>query len=75
VQLCDTTDHEQIETEFAKGCARLYLETPTNPTVKITDIFRLSRFAVVLDLGRKDERVYSYRIPIRIRIQNVLLSY
>jgi cystathionine gamma-synthase len=43
VALCDTTDHEQIETEIAKGCALLYLETPTNPTVKIIDIERLAR--------------------------------
>lgn len=43
VELCDTTDHEQIEREVAKGCAMLYLETPTNPTVKIVDIERLSR--------------------------------
>jgi len=45
VQLCDTTDHKQIEYEIAKGCTLLYLETPTNPTVKITDISRLSKFA------------------------------
>jgi len=42
VELCDTTDHEQIEAEVAKGCRLLYLESPTNPTVKITDIKRLA---------------------------------
>jgi cystathionine gamma-synthase len=42
VQLCDTTDHEQIEAEIAKGCDLLYLETPTNPTLKIVDIKRLA---------------------------------
>ena len=42
VQLCDTTDHQQIETEIAKGCQVLYLETPTNPTLKIIDIKRLA---------------------------------
>ncbi len=31
VALCDTTDHEAIEAEVAKGCKVLYLETPTNP--------------------------------------------
>ena len=41
VELCDTTDHEQIETAVAKGCALLYLETPTNPTLKVVDIARL----------------------------------
>lgn len=42
VQLCDTTDHEQIEAEVAKGCQVLYLETPTNPTLKVLDIQRLA---------------------------------
>lgn len=43
VELCDTTNHEQIEAEVARGCRMLYLETPTNPTVKIVDIERLAR--------------------------------
>jgi len=42
VTLCETTDHEQIETEVAKGCDVLYLESPTNPTTKVIDIARLS---------------------------------
>lgn len=45
VKLCDTTDHEQIEAEIAKGCDLLYLETPTNPTLKIVDIKRLAAAA------------------------------
>jgi cystathionine gamma-synthase len=45
VMLCDTTDHEQIEAEIAKGCDLLYLETPTNPTLKIVDIKRLAAAA------------------------------
>ncbi|PRO64272.1 cystathionine gamma-synthase family protein [Alkalicoccus urumqiensis] len=47
VQLCDTGDHEAIEAEIEKGCKVLYLETPTNPTVKITDIKRMA------EAGRK----------------------
>ena len=43
VALCDTTDHEAIEDEIARGCDLLYLETPTNPTIKIVDLARLSR--------------------------------
>ncbi len=43
VELCDTTDHEQIEAEVAKGCQVLYLESPTNPTVKVTDLARLAK--------------------------------
>jgi cystathionine gamma-synthase len=42
VTLCDTTDHEQIESEIAKGCNVVYLETPTNPTTKVVDIARLA---------------------------------
>lgn len=43
VTLCDTTDHEMIEQEVAKGCKVLYLETPTNPTLKVVDLERLIR--------------------------------
>jgi cystathionine gamma-synthase len=43
--LCDTADQEAIEGEIAKGCKLLYLETPTNPTVRIVDIARLARAA------------------------------
>lgn len=41
VTLCETHSHEQIEDEIAKGCDVLYLETPTNPTLKIVDVKRL----------------------------------
>ena len=43
VMLCDTSDHEAIEREIEKGCKVLYLESPTNPTVKITDIKRMAQ--------------------------------
>ena len=43
--LCETGDYEKIEAEIAKGCTVLYLETPTNPTIKITDIKRLASAA------------------------------
>lgn len=42
VALCDTTDHEAIEAEIAKGCQVLYLESPTNPTLKVMDLARLA---------------------------------
>ncbi|AYA74522.1 cystathionine gamma-synthase family protein [Bacillus sp. Y1] len=41
VKLCNTGNHEEIEAEVAKGCKVLYLESPTNPTLKITDIERM----------------------------------
>jgi cystathionine gamma-synthase len=43
VTLCDTTDHDAIEAEIAKGCAVVYLETPTNPTLKVLDLARLAK--------------------------------
>jgi cystathionine gamma-synthase len=45
VQLCDTSDFSQIEAEIARGCKLLYLESPTNPTIKIVDIARLAKAA------------------------------
>lgn len=45
VTLCDTTDHDQIEAEIAKGCDIVYLESPTNPTTKVMDIARLATAA------------------------------
>lgn len=41
VELVDTTDVEAIEAAVARGCDLLYLETPTNPTLKILDLPRL----------------------------------
>ena len=41
-KLCETTNHEEIEAEIAKGCDLVYLETPTNPTLKVVDIKRLA---------------------------------
>lgn len=45
VSLCETTNHEEIEAEVKKGCKMLYLETPTNPTLKILDLKRLIKAA------------------------------
>jgi len=43
--MCETTEHEAIEAEIAKGCTMLYLESPTNPTLKVVDIARLAKAA------------------------------
>lgn len=45
VSLCETGDHEVLEDEIRKGCKVVHLETPTNPTLKITDIERIARAA------------------------------
>lgn len=43
VTLCETADHEAIEAAVGRGCDVLYLETPTNPTLKILDLERLTK--------------------------------
>ncbi len=40
-EICETEDHEAIETAIEKGCDLLYLESPTNPTLKVLDLARL----------------------------------
>src|SRR5687768_10841847 len=45
VGLCDTADADGIEAAVSSGCALLYLETPTNPTLKVTPIARLASAA------------------------------
>ncbi len=45
VTLCETDDHSAIEAEIMNGCSMLYLESPTNPTLKVTDIKRLAAVA------------------------------
>lgn len=45
VVLCETDDHEQIAAAIADGCRLLYLESPTNPTLKIVDLSRLAAAA------------------------------
>lgn len=43
VELCDTEDFDAIEASVARGCDVLYLESPTNPTLKVLDLERLTR--------------------------------
>ena len=45
VELCETGNHEQMEQEIAKGCEMVYLESPTNPTLKIIDLKRVAAAA------------------------------
>jgi len=45
VTLCETEDHDEIEREIARGCQLVYLETPTNPTLKVLDLKRLTECA------------------------------
>jgi cystathionine gamma-synthase len=43
VVLCDTTDGDAVRRAIAAGCRLLYLESPTNPTIKVLDIEALAR--------------------------------
>jgi cystathionine gamma-synthase len=43
--VCDTDDPVGIESAIDKGCDLLYLETPTNPTLKILDLEKLTHIA------------------------------
>jgi cystathionine gamma-synthase len=45
VSLCNTGDHKAIEAAIGQGCKAIYLESPTNPTVKVVDIERLAGVA------------------------------
>ncbi|MGE0589431.1 MAG: cystathionine gamma-synthase family protein [Cyclobacteriaceae bacterium] len=45
VTLCETGNHEEMEAEIAKGCKVVYIETPTNPTLKVVDLKRMIKAA------------------------------
>ena len=44
-EVCDTDDHRALMAAIDRGCDLLYLESPTNPTLKITDIAALAEAA------------------------------
>lgn len=43
--ICETEDSKGIEAAIDEGCDLLYLETPTNPTLKILDLETLTNLA------------------------------
>lgn len=45
VELCETTEITQFERAISSGCDVVYIESPTNPTLKIVDIALLSEMA------------------------------
>jgi len=45
VALCATSDYKAIEAAIGSGCKAVYLETPTNPTLKVIDVRRLAAAA------------------------------
>lgn len=44
-EVCETEDAGAVEAAIARGCRLLYLETPTNPTLKVVDLARLAAAA------------------------------
>ncbi|TVP56023.1 MAG: aminotransferase class V-fold PLP-dependent enzyme [Gemmatimonadales bacterium] len=45
VTLVPTHDAEALAAEIDRGCSLVYLETPTNPTLKVVDIARMAESA------------------------------
>jgi cystathionine gamma-synthase len=45
VTQCETESQEAIEEAIGRGCRLLYLESPTNPTLKVVDVERLAAAA------------------------------
>ncbi len=77
VTLCNTGDHEEIEAEIAKGCKVLYLESPTNPTLKITDIQRLAKAAKAVGALVLIDNTFATPInqnPLRLGVDIVIHS-
>jgi len=44
-QVCATEDHAAVEAAIAQSCDVLYLESPTNPVLKVLDLARLAEAA------------------------------
>ena len=44
-RVCRTAEDQAVETAIADGCDLLYLESPTNPMLKVLDIARLAAAA------------------------------
>jgi cystathionine gamma-synthase len=42
VEICETSDHAALEAAILQGCRAVYLESPTNPTLKVVDLRRLA---------------------------------
>jgi len=40
-EVCDTDHHEALEASVRRGCDLVYLESPTNPTLKVLDLERM----------------------------------
>jgi cystathionine gamma-synthase len=48
-EICDTTDEQSILAAISKGCDVLYLESPTNPLIRVVDLKKL--FAAARKVG------------------------
>lgn len=75
--LCDTEDYAQMEAEIAKGCKLVYIESPTNPTVKVVDIARMAAAAHAVDAMTVVDNTFSTPIlqhPLALGADLVLHS-
>ena len=48
-RICETTDYDELERSVSEGCRLIYLESPTNPTLKVVDIARIAAAAKRVD--------------------------
>jgi len=60
--LCETNDEKAILAAIAKGCDILYLETPTNPLLKVVDLKKL--FAAAHKVGAITMTDNTFATPI-----------
>lgn len=75
--ICPTDDMDRIESEVRAGCRILYIESPTNPTLKILDIKRLASVAAEVGAITVVDNTFASPInqsPIRLGADVVVYS-
>jgi cystathionine gamma-synthase len=61
-EICETDDEEAILTAIGKGCDLLYLESPTNPLLRVVDLKKL--FAAARRVGAVTVTDNTFATPI-----------
>ncbi|MDR9419324.1 cystathionine gamma-synthase family protein [Gracilimonas sp.] len=77
VTLCETDNHEELEAEINKGCDLVYLESPTNPTLKVIDLQRITKSAKAVGAIVVSDNTFASPInqnPIALGIDLVIHS-
>jgi cystathionine gamma-synthase len=77
VCLCETADANQIDSQIRRGCRLVYLETPTNPTLKLVDIQRCTNLAHAVGALAITDNTFATPVnqrPLQLRSDLVLHS-